>query len=198
MKTGLLRWLFLSVLGILPVLLIAGCVKETFGEDGVRIPEQNQEFEDVPEELVISEQGLIIASVTRIIDPVTLEVNVKVPRIIKIPGVAGPDKEKMPNLYDEALGELYRLIEEHRNVIYFRPKRGIDLEAKVITATMMLPHRQDSQYWYDVTQGMLSKGYYRIEDEAEFQSPVIIESMRKREMEAQFAGLGIWAGKDIR
>jgi hypothetical protein len=177
--------------------LLAGCVTQEVDDKGNPITPNKLE-----ENLVIDEDGRIIARPTRLIPPDRIEVNSDTPteREIRLLGVEGLPESEAPTTYAMTQEWMRKYLAEE-DEIYIKPALDTDLEDSVIYGIVYLRARdrktgeEIANGYVNVNMAMLSQGLVRIRDLKEFQDNDLRKRMAEAEAMARREKLGLWSAK---
>jgi hypothetical protein len=185
----------MSRLWIIIALLLAGCVSQQVDEAGNPIKPMELE-----RDLVIDEDGRIIARPTRLMPPDRMIVNGDTPteREIRLLGVEGVPEKEAPVTHLKAQEWMAEYLAK-QDEIYIRPSFDSDLRSRVIYGIVYLraideaTGREVPGGYVNVNQAMLSQGLVRIRDLREIRDERMREGLQKAEDLARREKRGIWS-----
>jgi hypothetical protein len=169
------------------------------GEDGRPITRK------LDDEIVVDDDGRILARPTRLIAPHTIIINGGTPteREIRLLGVEGLPKDKAPRAYAECQEWMAKYVAKE-DEIFIKAALDSDLNNRVIYGIVYLYAREDEDdpksplipgAYRIMNQALLAKGLVRIRNIEEFPDPAMRARMQKIEDRAKELGVGIWSSK---
>lgn len=169
--------------------LLSGCVTRTYDSQGNLIDENG-----LDEELVVDDNGRIIAKPTHIYPPDRIIVNGGTPteREIRLLVVEGAPREEAPNTFARSQ-EYMRKVVAPANEIFIRPSLDAELGDYVIYGIVYLPARDVPGGYVNVNMAMLSQGLVRIRDVREVDDKGLQERMKAAEDRARRGKEGLWS-----
>ena len=183
-------WIIIGV-----CLVLSGCVTQQVDENGNPVEPPKLE-----EELVLDEEGRIIARPTRLMPPDRLIVNGDTPteREIRLSAVEGLPEDEAPITYKKTQEWMAEYLAK-QDEIYIRPSFDSNLQNDVIYGMVYLravdpdTGKEISGGYVCVNQAMLSQGLVRIRDLREIRDERLREGLQKAQDMAKREKRGLWS-----
>lgn len=167
-------------------LACTGCVIEHIDESGN--PVNNEErFKGLP-----VQDGLLMASIGEIQDPLTFEIFPKNPKIVHMVGLIGPDADDHPALYEQAMKFHHQWLAQCNRTVWIRPLIGSNLELRDIYGTVMV-WNEAYKGFHEIAGEMISRGLCRIGDASKFENEALGRRLQTLQEEARAKKVGMWA-----
>jgi hypothetical protein len=178
---------------------LCACVTTEVDDDGRPISRK------LDDEIVVDEDGRILARPTRLVAPHTIIINGGTPteREIRLLGVEGLPEAKAPRAFAECQEWMAKYVAKE-DEIFIKPALDSDLKNRVIYGIVYLYARENEDdpksplipgAYRIMNQALLAKGLVRIRNIEEFPDPAMRERMQKIEDRAKELGVGIWSSK---
>ncbi len=179
--------------------VFCGCVTQELDEDGNVITRK------LDDQLVIDDDGRIVARPTRLIAPHTIIINGGTPteREIRLLGVEGLSQSEAPNAYAETQEWMAKFV-AHEEEIFIKPALDSDIRDRVIYGIVYLYYREDlgsrlgpvmPGLYRIMNQALLDKGLVRIRNVKEFPDEAMRQRMQATQDRAKEAKRGIWSSR---
>lgn len=182
-------------LGLALCVILTGCVTQQYDSEGNPIGKDNLETD-----LVVDDDGRIIARPTRLIPPDRLIVNGDTPteREIRLLGVQGLPESEAPTTYAKTQEWMRKFLAEEEE-IFIRPSVDATLSADVIYGIVYLRAKDPDtgrlipNGYVNANMAMLSQGLVRVRNLREIEDEGLRKRMQEAEELAKREKRGLWS-----